>query len=52
MQKALIPLLVAKEITISTKYLYFANIFLKKSATEFFGHFDINKHLINLESSK
>lgn len=51
-QEAKIALLVARKVTILTKYLDYANIFLKKLAIELPKYFDINKHLINLKPGK
>lgn len=50
--KVQIPLLVAKKVTILTKYLDFLDIFSKKSTVELFKYFDINKHLINSKLNK
>lgn len=50
--KAQITLLVAKKVTVSTKYLDYTNVFSKKVAAELFKHLGINKHVIDLEPGK
>lgn len=50
--EAQITLLVAKKVTILTKYLDYSNIFSKKSTAKLLEHFDINKHLMDLKPSK
>lgn len=44
--------MLAKKITIPDKYLDFANIFSKKSATILSKCFNIKKHVINLKLAK
>lgn len=45
-------MLVFEKVTISTKYLDFSDIFLKKFVAELPGRFDINKHSIDLKPGK
>lgn len=47
--KTQIVLLIAKKVNILIKYLDFVDVLLKKFAVKLFEHFNINKHLINLE---
>lgn len=42
----------AEKFIITTKYLDYANVFLKKLAITFFRRFYIKKHVIDLEASK
>ena len=51
-QKAQIALLLAKEVTVSTKYSDFADVFSKESAEVLLERTKINKHAIELEDSK
>ena len=50
--QAQILLLIAKNITVSTKYTDFANIFSKKSAKVLLKRAGINKHTIKLVDDK
>lgn len=51
-QKSQITLLVAKEMAILAEYLDYIKVFLKEFVIKLYECFDINKYLINLESSK
>lgn len=44
--------MLVEKITISAKYLDYANVFSKKSVVELFEQININKHLIDLEPDK
>lgn len=50
--KAQIAQLNPEKITVSTKYLDFIKVFLKKVAIKLFKHFDINNHSINPKPGK
>lgn len=45
-------MLLAKKVTIPSKYSDFANVFLKESAIELLKRSDINKNAINPEPGK
>ena len=51
-QQAQITLLLVKKVSISEEYANFLDIFSKKSAIVLFEYSNINKHAIDLESSK
>lgn len=51
-QKTQIVLLIAKNVTVLTKYINFVNVFLKKLAIKLIKHFNINKYEINLKLNK
>ena len=51
-REAQLALLLAKELTVPTKYSDFANIFLEKSANVFPERTGANEHAIELEESK
>ena len=51
-RKAKLALLLAKKVTVPTKYSDFANVFLEKSANVFPEWTGANEHAIELEKGK
>lgn len=51
-QKTQIVLLIAKNVTVLTKYINFVKVFLKKLTIKLIKHFNINKYAINLKLNK
>ena len=51
-RKTHLALLLAKEVTMLTEYLDFADVFLKKSVNVFLKQTGANKHAIKLEKGK
>ena len=51
-RKAQLAMLLGKEVTVPTKYLDFADVFLEKSANVLSERIKANKHVIKLEKGK